>query len=76
MTGTTLTLIDRNLAALCERERWFAETFLAARRMLEYAIVGNGGIVFASGATCGPEGCSCGNPACLHRVGWRLYTGR
>jgi len=75
MTGKTLHLIDRNLAALCEKERYFAPTFQAARRMLDHAIVGNGGIVFSSGATCGPNGCSCGNPACLHRVAWRLYTG-
>lgn len=66
--------IDRNLATLTAKEPFFAETYEAARALLHHCYTGNGGLHF-SGAVCGPQGCSCGQPACLHRIAFRLYAG-
>lgn len=67
-------LLDANVARLSERERYFAASFQAARNLLDAATIGNGGLSFPSGAVAGPHGCSCGNRACLHQVGWRIFT--
>ena len=73
----TLTpMIERNLAALCEKERYFAPAFMAARNLLDAAHASNGGLMFPSGAVCGPQGCSCGDRACLHAVAWRVFRGQ
>lgn len=67
-------MLDRNLAALCEKERYFAPSFHAARNLLDAALVSNTGLLFPSGAIAGPHGCTCGNRGCLHLVGWRIYA--
>ena len=69
------TTLDRNLAVLCEREPYFAPNFAAARVLLDSARAGNGGLTFGK-VVCGPQGCSCGNRACLHMTGWRIYVGK
>ncbi len=69
-------LLDRHLAQLSQAEPFFAPTFERARMLLDGAAIGNGGLRWASGAVCGPQGCTCGNRACLHAVGWRIYTGK
>jgi hypothetical protein len=70
------TMLDTNVLMLSEKERYFAPSFVAARGLLDNVIVGNGGLTFPSGVTCGPSGCTCGNRACLHTVAWRVYTGK
>lgn len=67
-------MLDRNVAALCEQERYFTASFIAARQLLDGAHVGNGGLLFPSGSLVGPRGCSCGDRACLHQVAWRIYS--
>jgi hypothetical protein len=69
------TMLDRHVAALAEREPFFAPNFAAARVILDGAKVDNVGLRWASGAVCGPSGCSCGNRGCLHAVAWRLFRG-
>lgn len=69
-------MLDRNLAALSAAEPYFAPAFQAARNLLDGAVVGNNGLHFPSGAIAGPHGCTCGNRACLHQVGWRIYRGK
>lgn len=70
------TMLNRNARALSKKEPTFAPQFDAARRLLNSAMIGNGGLVWASGAVCGPEGCTCGNPACLHRPAYRIFIGK
>jgi hypothetical protein len=67
-------LLDGNLAALCEQERYFTASFIAARQLLDGAQIGNGGILFPSGSLAGPRGCSCGDRGCLHAIAWRIFT--
>lgn len=69
------TMLDANVASLCEKERYFAPAFQAARNLLDSATAHNGGLAFPSGAVAGPQGCSCGNRACLHQVAWRIFRG-
>lgn len=69
-------LLDANLAALCEREPTWTPTYQAARRLLDSAKAGNGGLHWKlSGATCGPLGCDCGDRGCLHPYSWKIYQG-
>ena len=67
--------LDQHLAALCAREPYFAPSFAAARVLLNASRVGNGSLMWSSGARCGARGCSCGDRGCLHAVAWRLYQG-
>ncbi len=67
-------LLDRNVTALCERERYFTAAFLAARNLLDRAHAHDAGLAFPSGEVCGPQGCSCGDRGCLHAVAWKIYT--
>jgi hypothetical protein len=69
-------LLDAHLAQLAQAEPYFAPNFQAARVLLDSALDKDGGLRWASGATCGPRGCSCGNKACLHATAWRLYVGK
>lgn len=71
---TTQQRIDQNLAILTDKEPFFAETYEAARALLHHCYADNGGLHFAGGV-CGPQGCTCGQPACLHRIAFRLYVG-
>ena len=66
--------LDQACAALAAKEPWFAPNFLAARAILHTATCGAGIVKFPHGVRCGPEGCSCGNRACLHQLGWKMYT--
>jgi hypothetical protein len=75
MTKNEALAFDRNLALLCERERYFAPSFQAARTLMDAVTVGAGGLTFPSGAVAGPLGCTCGNRACLHQVAWRIFEG-
>lgn len=67
-------MFDRNVAAMCAKERYFAPAFHAARNLLDNVLADNTGLHFPSGAIAGPHGCSCGNRACLHQVAWRIYN--
>lgn len=67
--------LDRNLAALCAKERFFTPTFTAARNLLDAAWADNTGLHFPMGDIAGPHGCTCGNRGCLHQVAWRVWNG-
>lgn len=66
--------LDAACRALEAREPWFTPNFEAARALLHSATFGAGVVKYPNGVRCGPEGCSCNNPACLHRLGWKMYA--
>jgi hypothetical protein len=66
--------LDANTAALTKLEPYFGPNFAAARIILDGARADNVGLSWASGAVCGPQGCSCGNTGCLHQICWRIYA--
>ncbi len=72
--------LDYNCAFLQAAEPYFAERYRLARALLESATIGNGGIIYPGGHTCGAYGCSCqdfaGGVECVHAVAYRIYTGR
>jgi hypothetical protein len=66
--------LDASCAQLCANEPYFTPNFQAARIILDGARAGNTGLRWASGAICGPLGCTCGDKGCLHQVCWRIYS--
>lgn len=68
-------LLDAHLAALISAEPYFAPNFTAARRLLDGAKACNGGLRWSTGAVCGPQGCSCSDRGCLHRLSWLVFVG-
>lgn len=69
--------VDRNAARLAALHPWYAERIELARRLVHQAKAGNGGMQLGAHIV-GPHGCTCleaVNQECLHKLGWKLYTG-
>lgn len=68
--------LDHATAILCAYETYFADSYRAARALLNSAIFGADVLKFPNGIECRDGHCGCqGKTECLHEIAFKIYAG-